>query len=152
CAVHVTGGNTATINLNGPILNALVDTYVSGRTARDKRLSVKCWMRSNVFLKALLEGYLSGDGSDANGRRKLGFCDNDGLASDLRVLSARIGASLRLRRHQHTFHGREYPGWLGSLYFDPSRRRQPDTEIVAIRQSRARYFYDIVLEDEPHLF
>jgi len=152
CAVHVTGGNTATINLNGPILNALVDTYVSGRTARDKRLSVKCWMRSNVFLKALLEGYLSGDGSDANGRWKLGFCDNDGLASDLRVLSARIGASLRLRRHQHTFHGREYPGWLGSLYFDPSRRRQPDTEIVAIRQSRARYFYDIVLEDEPHLF
>lgn len=152
CSIHNTGGNCATANLNGPIINGIIDAYVSGRTAKDKHLSPRCWKRSNRFLLAVMDGYLSGDGCNVGGRWRLGFCDNDALAADLRVVSARIGGSLRLRRCVHKMDGREFPGWRGSFYFDASRRRHPDSQIVEVRQSRARAFYDIVLQDDPHLF
>lgn len=152
-AMHSTGGNGATINVNSPVLLGVINAYVSGRTAHDKHLGPRCWKRDNRFLRSLLEGYLSGDGHLANGGRwRLGFCDNDALASDFRVLSARIGASLRLRRTKHVLKGASFPGWRGSLYFDSSRRKQSDFEVVCIRSSRARVFWDISLRDEPHTF
>jgi hypothetical protein len=153
CRVHATGGNGATINLTGGILRAIIDTYIGGRTAKDKHLAPKCWQRSNRFLRAVLDGYLSGDGhwrEDAN-RWILGFTDNDALAADLRALGARLGLSVRLKRTTHTGFGKEWPGWGGNIT-DPARRRAPDSEIVAIRQSRARQFWDIGVEDDPHLF
>ena len=62
CAVYATHGNSATINLTGRFLDAIIDTYVGGRTAKDKHLRPACWQRSNRFLRAVLDGYLSGDG------------------------------------------------------------------------------------------
>ena len=150
---HATGGNTATINLTGNMLRAILDTYVGGRTAKDKCLAPKCWQRSNRFLRAVLDGYLSGDGhwrEDAH-RWILGFTNNDALAADMRTLGARLGLSVRLKRVTHTGFGKEWPGWGGHIT-DPHRRRQMDSEIVAVRQSRARQFWDIGVEDEPHLF
>ncbi len=154
CKVHATGGNTATINLTGPILRAILEQYVGGKTSKDKHLRPRCWERSNDFLTAVLSGYLSGDGSyDESLRRwSLGFTNNDALAEDLRTIAARIGVSLRLRRTTHYGFGQQWPGWGGTLYEDPSRRRAPDSEIVAVRPSRARQFWDIEIEDEPHLF
>jgi hypothetical protein len=87
CAVHHTHGNTATINLTGRFLGAMLDTYVGGRTAKDKFLRPACWQRSNRFLRAVLDGYLSGDGhyEAKSDRWILGFTDNDGLAADIRA-------------------------------------------------------------------
>jgi len=151
--VHATAANTATINLTGNMLRAILDTYVGGRTAKDKCLAPKCWQRSNRFLRAVLDGYLSGDGhwrEDAH-RWILGFTNNDALAADMRTLGARLGLSVRLKRVTHTGFGKEWPGWGGHIT-DPHRRRQVDSEIVAVRQSRARQFWDIGVEGEPHLF
>jgi hypothetical protein len=148
-------GNGATINLTGAVLNAILDTYVGGRIAKDKHLQPKVWQRSNRFLAAVLDGYLSGDGSydAALLRWRLGFTANDALASDLRTLGGRLGVSVRLRRGTVTGFGQEWPAWLGTLYKDgQNRRKQPDSQIVAIRQSRARQFWDIGVEDDPHLF
>jgi hypothetical protein len=147
-------GNGATITLTGRMLHAILDTYVGGRIAKDKHLHPKAWRRSNRFLSAVLDGYLSGDGHfDVNLRRwSLGFTTNDALASDLRTLAARLGHSVRLRRGTVTGFGREWPAWLGTLYTDPSRRKQPDSQVVAIRQSRARQCWDIGVADDPHLF
>ena len=102
----------------------------------------------------MLEGYLDGDGHDNGvGRWTVGFTGrNDDLAADLRALGARLGASVRLRRGTTTGFGREWPTWAGTIYFDASRRKRPDTEVVAVRPSRARRFWDIGVEDEPHLF
>jgi hypothetical protein len=151
--VHATGGNSATINVTGAMLRAILETYVGGRTAKDKYLAPKCWTRSNRFLRAVLDGYLSGDGhwrEDAH-RWIVGFTDNDALAADLRTLGARLGLSVRLQRCTHTGFGQEWPGWRGSIT-EQWRRRQPDSEVVAIRPSRARQFWDVAIEDEPHLF
>jgi DNA modification methylase len=147
------GGNSATINVNSPVLLGILNAYVSGRTAHDKHLSPRCWKRSDGFLRAVMDGYLSGDGHlRENGRWVLGFCQNDSLASELRVLAARIGASVRLRRAVHTMGNRKFPGWRGSLYFNPAQRKKSDYEVVAIRRSRARMFWDISLANEPHTF
>jgi len=78
CCMHRSGGNCATVNLHGKILNAVIDTYVSGHGAPNKHLSTACWRRSNAFLRAILDGYLTGDGHyDAqNDRWRLGFTRN----------------------------------------------------------------------------
>jgi len=154
CHVHRTSARGMTINLEGRVLVGILGAYVGGRTAPDKHLATRCWMRSNVFLRAVLDGYLQGDGHNVGGRGRwvLGFCANDALARDLRVVAARLDVSLRLRRTMHTLRGRSFPGWRGSLYIDAGRRHRPDTEIVAIRRSRARRFWEITVADEPRVF
>lgn len=145
--------NGCSVNLNSPMLCGLIETYVSCKIAKDKHLSPRCWKRSNRFLRAVMDGYLSGDGGVYKlGRWRLGFCKNDALAADLRCLSARIGGTLRLRRNYSKLNDHTFPGWAGSFYFDPARRHYPDSQIVAIRQSRARRYWDIVLDSDPHLF
>lgn len=151
-AVHRTSPNGITANLNAPVLLGILDTYISGRIAGDKHLHPRCWQRSNRFLRALLDGYLEGDGCQTGKRWRIGFCQNDQLATDLRTLAGRLGASLHLRRAVHHFNGRTFPGWRGDLVFDPAERRSPDGQVVAIRQSRARRFWKIVLREEPHVY
>src|SRR5207247_1717896 len=78
CWIHEVAANTCTANLNGRILNGIVDDYVAGRVAQDKHLGERCWPRSNRFLHAVLQGYLSGDGhyDGKNGRWRLCFTRN----------------------------------------------------------------------------
>lgn len=156
-AVHKkTSVNGCTVALNGPMLEGLVDTYVSGRIASDKHLHPRCWQRSDTFLRAVLDGYLSGDGHfDAkNDRWRLGFCTNDELVADLRTVGARLGVSVRLKRVLHKFGDREFPGYKGELRFTRSAHgnSRDDGEVIAIRESRARRFWDIGVADEPHTF
>jgi DNA modification methylase len=154
CRMHQTSENGGTINVYSPVLCGILDLYVSGKDAKTKHLSSACWGRSNTFLRHLINSYLEADAhyDEKNRRYKLGFCKNDNLSTDLRTLAARLGYSMRLHRTKHKFDGREFDGWRGDCVFDPSRRRNPDTQIRSIRQSRARVFWDIAVEDEPHLF
>lgn len=161
CRVQRKPGNGCSINLHGPMLHGILDTYVSGEGAAHKHLNVRCWERSDTFLMALLEGYLSGDGcwDQQNERWRLGFTRNDNLAQDLRTLCGRLGVILRLRRCQHMLNGEKLAGYRGEIRFDVNRRQPPggftrkeQGEVVAIHRSRARQFWDIEVEDEPHLF
>lgn len=148
---HRTGGKKATVNLNGPITAAAVAAYVNGSGAKRKHLSPRAWARSNRFLRAVLDGYLDGDGHRDGRRWRLGFTANDQLAADLRTLGARLGVSVRLRRCVHHCQSGDFPGWRGEIA-DVDYRRTDDREIVAIRRSRARKFWDIQVADDPHLF
>lgn len=154
-ARHETSPNGASANINGPLLVAFVENYIAGRTAKDKHLHPRCWERSNDFLRSLLQGYLEGDGSQRdNGSWRLGYCNNDQLTADLRTLAARLGASIRLRRgiSVNTGTGKSHKCWRGDLVMNPANRRNPDGEIVAIRQSRARKFWNVSLAEKPHSF
>jgi DNA modification methylase len=155
-AIHKTSEHGCTVNLNGPVLNGIINAYVSGKIASDKHLHPRCWQRSDAFLSAILAGYLSGDGHwDAgNERWRLGFCNNDELVADLRTIGARIGASVRLKRVVHKIADAEFAGYKGEIRFSRSlhHNSRDDGEIVAIRESRARKFWDIGVEDADHLF
>lgn len=156
CRVYQTSDNGHDVHMDGRLLNALIDTYIGGTTAKDKHLKVACWRRSDGFLRYLLQGYLDGDGhyDEGNNRWRLGFTENDALAADLRTLCARLGYSLRLKRAWHTFDGRRFKGYRGQIRTTVSEHfnNRPDSEVVAIRRSRARQFWDIGVKDEPHLF
>lgn len=156
-AVYQTSEHGVTCNLSGSVLVGIVDRYIgAGHSARSKRLRHTVWQRSDQFLAAIAEGYLSGDGHyDAkNDRWRLGFTQNDEWAADLRTLAARLGVKLSLRRHDHMFNGRKYPGWRGEWRWTRSAHHnaKQDGEVVAIRASRAREFYDVGVADDPHLF
>lgn len=154
--VHAGKGNACAALLTSRTIVGIIDTYVSGYGAAKKHLSVKCWARSNDFLRSVLQGYLDGDGhfDEENRRWRVGFTNNDALAADLRTLCARLGVSLRLRRCQHTLGDRAYPGWRGEIRFERSDHWscKDNGEIIAIRESRARKFWHIGVADEPHLF
>src|SRR5690606_17113741 len=72
----------------------------------------------------------------------------------LRTLCARLGVSLRLKPTFATYQGGRVPIFRGEIRFHRSNHHntRPDSEIVAIRRSRARQFWDIGVADEPHLF
>lgn len=156
CNMYPLAGNACTINMSGAILRGILDRYVSAGTAHTKRLTVNAWQRSDAFLHWVVMGYLDGDGHyDAkNQRYRLGFTANDEWASDLRTLAARLGASISLRRATHHGYDMDWPGWSGEWRWTSSEHWnvKPRGQVVAIRQSRARHFYDVGVHDEPHLF
>lgn len=156
CAMHHTKGNGCTMNLNGKILNAIIDTYVAGTGAAGKHLRPLCWTRSNAFLQAVLEGYLSGDGhyEAENQRWRLGFTDNRALADDLRTLCARLGVGLRLRPANARLYERRFPMLRGEIRFTRAQHssRRDDAEVVGIGSCWGTEYWDIAVEDEPHTF
>lgn len=156
CAVHQISENGCTINLNGKVLNAIIDTYIAGNTAKHKHLSKKCWDRSNQFLEAILNGYLEGDGHyDVNNNRwRLGFTQNLILESDIRTLCARIGVSVRMRPGNIKQHEKNFPVIRGEVRFERSNHpnTKSDGEVVAIGKSWCKDFWDIAVEGKSHLF
>lgn len=161
CRTHVYG-NVMHVIAHGRAVEGVINSFVAGDGSDRKHLANACWQRSNRFLRALLDGYLAGDGHwDAgNLRWRLGFCCNDAWAADLRTLAGRLGHSLRLNRAKLvSSDGKKFPGWRGQIRFDPPKETPPggferkaDNEIVSVEASRARQFWDIEVADEPHLF
>ena len=149
-------GNNQSIRVSGKLLNSLIDTYISGQTAHDKGLTVRCWMHSNEWLKSLLDGYLSGDGhwDDKNQRWRLGFTRNYNLERDLRILAARLGAQITIKLSEAWIGEKCFKTFRGELRFNRTGHPNEKSmgEIVSIRKSKCREVYDIGVEDEPHLF
>ena len=147
--------NTGNITLSGKILNAIIDTYIGGQTARSKQLLKTVWQRSNVFLRALLYGYLEGDGhwDKKNTRWRICFTDNENLVGDLRALSARIGGmSLHLRADRVKYGDSYVNTYRGDLRYSYQRRQSSTTVVAISRGSGNKKFYDIQVEDSPHTF
>jgi len=156
CRAHLKGANGMTINLTGQVLNAIIDQYVGGRLADDKHLTNRCWMRSNEFLSAVLDGYLHGDGHyDAKNRRwRLGFTRNYAWEGDLRTIAARLNLDLRLKMATVPYADRQVPIFRGSLRFERTTKlwTKNEREIMRIGHSRGRKFWDLAVEDDPHTF
>jgi len=150
------GNNSQTINIHSKILTAILAEYISGKTAKNKGLSVKCWQRNNDFLKQLLSGYLSGDGywDSKNRRWRLGFTRNYNLERDLRVLCARLDYKLILNFGIAKNGDKKFPCFRGEIRFNKSdyHSSKNPNEVIAIRKARCREVYDIGVENEPHLF
>lgn len=149
-------GNKQNIRVYSRILRSVLDTFISGRTARNKGLTNKCWQMRNGWLSELLDGYLSGDGhwDEANQRWRIGFCRNYNLERDLRTLAARLGFRLTLNLSVAKNQDGSFPAFRGEIRFTESdhQNRKDVNEVVAIRKARCREVYDLGVADEPHLF
>jgi len=156
CAWYEPRGNASMINMHGSVLNALLDTYVGGRTAKTKFLSPLCWQRSNTFLQALLQGYLDGDGhyDSLNDRWRLGFAQNRELEVSLRTLAARLDIQMRIKDARGRYNHQDYPFLRGEVRWvrPGTAKASSDSEIVSIKPAKTERFIDVAVADEPHLF
>jgi DNA modification methylase len=152
---YTNGGGVTTI-VWGRIFVEVIKKYVDGNTAKTKHLRVTCWRRSNLFLRSLLDGYLEGDGNYdcPNDRWRLSFCRNDALASDIRVLCARLGYHLTLKAADGRMRGVMFPKYMGTIRMWNNRHvnERHRSEVVAISSTHCEVFYDVTVEDEPHTF
>ena len=147
-------GDALHVRMYGRVLNAVLDEYIGGKTAIDKHLTTKAWMLPDDALRMVAQGYLHGDGHEDGNRVRLGFCRNYALERDLRTLAARLGATLTLKPSDATYQGGTKPSFRGEWRWERSghHNERDRGEVVEIRASRARQFWDIAVEDEPHLF
>ena len=157
CHRHNTQGKAAAIVIHSKALLGILREYVGGRIAKDKHLKVKCWARTNAFLKHMLAGYLHGDGhyDKKNNRWRLGFTRNVSLARDLRTICARLGYRCNIKGSTATCEGKVFKTYKGEIrgpIETPHHNHKSAFEIVAINKSKATFFYDISVADEPHLF
>lgn len=155
CHAH-TYGNRGTVNVECAVLEAILQVYVGGVTAKDKYLRPAAWRQSNAFLRQLAQGYLDGDGHyDAkNDRFRLGFCRNDRLADSLRTLAARLGARVRLRTGFAKYQLGRRPIWKGEWRWVVRAHHSSNAsgEIVGLRRSGARDFWHIGVASTDGLF
>lgn len=153
---HTIDGNKQSIRLYGKILNAIIDTFVSGKTAKDKCFNPIVWRKNNMFISSMLNGYLSGDGhwDKKNNRWRLGFTRNYNLERDIRTACARLGYKLKLNMSTVKYKDKDLPTFKGEIRMKVSNHLNNNSpnEIVEIRKSRCRYVYDLGVEDDPHLF
>lgn len=153
---HSIDGNKLAVRLYGKVLNAVISEYIGGRVARNKHLTNAVWRMPNTAIRYIADGYLAGDShSDISNKRfRLGFCRNYWLERDLRVLAARLGATLTLKPSVATYQGGTKPAFRGEWRWEASEHGNVKDrgEIIEIRKSRAREFWDVSVADEPHLF
>jgi len=158
CRSHKTSENGMVICLDGKVLNSIIDTYVAGKTAKDKHLTNACWKRNNSFLRQILFGYLQGDGhfEPENNRWRIGFTRNYNLEADIRTLCSRLGVNLTLKLSKSYIGTKKYDSFRGEIRFEATAKehwnQKNKNEIVEIRKARARYFYNVGVEDDPHVF
>ena len=153
---HTLDGECLNVRLYGRVLHAVIDAYIGGAVAVDKHLTNATWKLPDAALRCIVDGYLDGDGhNDAgNGRWRLGFCRNYALERDLRTAASRLGATLTLNPGTAAYQNGEAPIFRGEWRWERSghRNEKDRGEIFEIRASRARQFWDIAVEDDPHLF
>ena len=147
--------NAQLIHINqAGALRAVLDFLIAGKRAKGKHLSPQVWGLSNLSLELLIGGYLEGDGSPEGQRIRLGFTRNYALERDLRCAAARLGATLTLKPTFSSIDDRRYPSFRGEWRWTRSGHwgEKNRGEIVEIRRSRARQFWDVTVEDKSSLF
>ena len=153
---HTIDGNTLNVRVYSQVLFATLHQYIGGKNAKNKHLNNICWSMPNEWLKELIIGYFDGDGhyDKDNNRIRIGFTRNYDFERDLRVLASRLGAELTLNTSFSKIGDKLYPSFRGEWrWCKPSHLNSKDkAEIVSIRKSRARHFYDISVDSEDHLF
>lgn len=153
-SVHDTTGNTQVAVIFSPALRSVLQTLIAGDTSSDKRLTAGAWACSTEGLRAIADGYLHGDGAIDGSRIRLGFCRNYSLERDIRCLASRLGATLTLKPSVSRNETGDFPAFRGEWRWPASnfKSKKDRGEIVAIRRSRARKFWDVTVDGDPHLF
>lgn len=150
--------NSMVINVSSKIIKSILDTYIIGKTAYNKKFSKKFWDMNNEFIEEVFEGYLQGDGHfrKKDNAYSLGFTGkNKGLEQDIRIICARLGWRIRLVNSEATFNSKKFKVIKGVLRKTSKIILSNYDEIASISKFRIGKnitFYDITLENEPHTF
>jgi len=150
-------GNSLRVLAFGQLVQSFLYEFVAPGRSEVVHIQPEVWGRfSNADLRLFAEGYLDGDGhyDRKNNRWRLGFTRNYALERDLRVLAARVGATVTLHPTKSRCQTGLKPSFRGEWRWSRSGHysEKDRGEVIEIRRSRARQFWDVEVEDEPHLF
>jgi hypothetical protein len=153
------GENGVTVTVSGPAFRGIMQTFIDGKGSYGKSISRRAWRQGSKFLDELLDGYLSGDGSESaraghTDRWLLGFTGkNRDLAEDLRAICAVLGYRCSLKRSNARLRGIDFPAYKGWITRERALYHEKDlNEITAIEKAdRPLSVYDIEV-DGDHLF
>lgn len=151
--------NSMSIVVSSSILYSIVFEYIVGDSSYNKHFTSKFWNMNNKFIKNVFHSYLDGDGSydEKNNRYGLGFTGkNDSLQNDIRTICSKLKYRVCLNKcyEYNKKTGKSHIVWRGKLYLKEYSKRFITSEIKEIKiinKGRTRY-WDIQLENEPHLF
>jgi modification methylase len=98
--------------------------FVTGRNALEKRLAREAFYHGQEFLLGILKGYLAGDAhwDVKNQRWALGFARNEGLISDLMVVSRILGYRLTFQFRYARYQSGTKPAIFGEIRENEDRR------------------------------
>lgn len=154
-------GNKLACDIESRVFEGILETYIGGKTAKNKHLKNIVWALPNKALGNIMRGYLDGDGHYENGnnRFRLGFTYNPYLEMDIRTLAARLGATITLKQCRHKIKSlnKEYDGYRGEWRWDKSnhhnsKSRSEIIEIKEIKRHSELKLWDIEVDSKEHLF
>lgn len=155
-ASYTLDGNKLNVRCFGAPLISIINYYIGGNSAKNKHLNSDCWRLSNSKLKCILNGYFDGDGhyDTINNRIRLGFTRNIYLERDLRVAAARLGATITLKKSSSKIGDKKYLTFKGEWRYDVSDHfnNKNRCEIISIKNSYGKCFYDIEVDSDDHTF
>lgn len=152
-------GKCFSLNVNGQGFAGLIADFVDGETSEGKHFSKRAFNQGKAFLRAMLDGYLAGDGSwtEREGREdhwRIGFTgENRELAKDLHAVCAMLGLRFSLKRSRSKIKSLEYPtyvGWIKRDYVSYNQVNLASVESVEDEPNLCTV-YDIEV-DGNHLF
>ncbi len=150
-------GNKRTISIYGDAFKGIIKQFTNGKGSGGKRLSTFSWRQGDQFLKAVLLGYLAGDGHYSNRPGRNPFwviCftrKNTELANDIRTICSILGWRCKISYGYETCKGKRFPTYRGWIKFTKPKYNGRDLGgIVKISQS-VQPTYDIEVGGD-HLF
>ena len=152
-------GKCISLNIHGQGFVGLMKDFVSGKGSYRKHFSKRAFNQGREFLRAMLHGYLAGDGSwtDRQGRVphwRIGFTgENRELAKDLRTVCAMLGLRFKLARSTAKSRRIEFPTYVGWIKFEEPKYNGKTLETITSISDEPYIsaVYDIEV-DGNHLF
>lgn len=153
---HYIYGNKLHISIHCHLFDAILKQYIGGHDSHNVHFNNIVWSMPNEWLKQIMNGYFDGDGhyDPKNNRIRLGFTRNYDLERDLRIMAARLNARITLKPSFSKKGNVRHPSFRGEWRWERInyRTEKEKSEIVEIRKSRARHFYDISVDSSSHLY
>ncbi len=151
--------NSMSIVVSSKVIHSIVFEYIVGINAYTKHFTKKFWNMNNYFISNVFNSYLDGDAhyEEKTKRHSLGFTGkNNELEKDIRTICGRLNYDVTLNKAnvKNTTTNKLHSAWRGKMYMNKKSERWTSSKIIDIKyvkKNRARY-WDIELENEPHLF
>lgn len=151
--------NIFTVHVYGKTGLGLINTYIMGERATEKRLLCNVWDMSNDFRQGMLDGYIATDGSIKND--SIAHTTNKELIKDLKYLGSSVGKIFRESvNEKNTRYFKEDKSDLEtftSYKLDVYRCEQSDkgyhVPVKSIRfiKSKAEFVYNFTVNTPEHL-
>jgi hypothetical protein len=150
-------GSRLNLRAHSPLLAGIIRSFVSGDSAKTKRLTGEAWLHGPDFIRGIMDGFVDGDAhyEKINRRWRGSMTRNRGIVADLRAASFILGYRFRASESRRRCQSGVFPCVNFSLKKDLSSHHvnsKQDTEVKSVTLGKERDLYDVSIDSDDHLF